>query len=72
MKNLKRREELTEEIIYINCFNQACQRPVPFVKGSFALPEKTYCDFCCGGMTSPPNSVAIDKRSLPKLYGRKS
>ena len=61
---------MSEEIVYVKCANTICDKTIPFVKGAYALPEKTYCDYCCGGMTTPPNNESIDTRVLPKLRGR--
>lgn len=59
---------MNKEIVYIKCANIMCDRDIPFIKGSYSLPVKTYCDYCCGEMTTPPDNTPIDSRALPRLY----
>ena len=58
-----------KEIIYINCANQACTQTIPFVRGNFAVPERTYCDYCCNDSIAPPNEQPIDTRVMTPLLG---
>jgi hypothetical protein len=53
------------EIIIVKCANQACRRDIPFVKGTYAIPDKTYCDYCCGEISAPPNDTPLDRRTRP-------
>ena len=35
--------------------NDGCSNQILFKGGPFGIPVKTYCDNCCGEMSSPPN-----------------
>ena len=53
------------ELIYVKCANAACGQEIAFLKGRFAPPLKTYCEFCCNDVSAPINDTAIDERKKP-------
>jgi hypothetical protein len=53
------------EVIWVKCANQACGQEVAFLKGRFAPPLKTYCEFCCNDVPAPINNTPLDKRERP-------
>ena len=53
---------VSTELVYVKCANQACTQKIAFVKGSFALPQKTYCEFCCNDISAPINDTVLDQR----------
>jgi hypothetical protein len=52
-----------KETVEVLCANNACRRPILFVAGP-GIPFKTYCDFCCEGMTVGPNQTPLDTRTF--------
>ena len=52
-------------IVPIKCANSACNREILFVQGMLPLPTKTYCDFCCQDMSTPPDNTPLDTRIRP-------
>lgn len=49
--------------VEVLCHNAGCRKPILFEKNANGVPEKTYCDLCCGEMSTPPTST----EEAPKL-----